>query len=107
MSRYERPHKCNHPDCGNRKGFVTDNDFDRHQVSVHGQPSRKGKNRVWICAYPNCHQDKEWTRVDNFRTHIKKVHHVNDVEQREDWIRQFVTIPILLNDVTEELNLDP
>ncbi|KAM3561331.1 hypothetical protein MY1884_002426 [Beauveria asiatica] len=72
---HSRPHRCDYPNCSKSKeGFGTPNDLQRHKQSVHQEALF-----VWRCPHSDCtrvSKPKQWTRKDNFRHHMFKVHHM-------------------------------
>lgn len=72
--RHTKPYKCKVSGCRRTTGFSTTNDLHRHQRSVHaasGDPKYR-------CRQRNCpKQHKLWTRADNFRTHLARLHQVS------------------------------
>lgn len=55
------------------KNFKSVNDLDRHMKSVH-KTYRNG-DRYWKCGVKGCSSiGKWWPRLDNFRTHVIKMH---------------------------------
>ncbi|KAI0896758.1 hypothetical protein F4806DRAFT_496062 [Annulohypoxylon nitens] len=72
--RHDKPFKCNVKNCTRREGFSTPNDLDRHIRSLHPEEDATG-NR-YRCPIGACKtKDKIWPRADNFRAHMKRVHH--------------------------------
>ena len=62
---------CPHAEDG--KGFGTINDRDRHHEGKHKDLYQPKK--LWKCLYRNCSKrEKEWRRLDNFKTHLGKTH---------------------------------
>ncbi|RFU34109.1 hypothetical protein B7463_g2198, partial [Scytalidium lignicola] len=62
--RYHTPFKCSHPGCTWYLGFSTAYDLQRHINSKHIKRYR--------CPIPGCRST--WPRLDNLRTHIKRLH---------------------------------
>lgn len=82
--KHEKPHHCIVPGCLRTEGFSTPNDVDRHVRSCHPELGSKGK--YYICTVQHCRsKEKKWPRADNFRQHLKRVHHIHteqeDIEQ--------------------------
>ena len=72
QNRHERPFKCERCE----KGFATNNDKIRHQVTAH-QMYHLLEN-VYVC--PECIKNKGsikvWPRADNFKNHLFTVHSI-------------------------------
>ncbi|KAK4171512.1 hypothetical protein QBC36DRAFT_199168 [Triangularia setosa] len=79
-ARHEKPFKCDVPDCSKATdGFSTNNDLDRHKAGVHR--IFKSDMPVYRCFIDLCKgKNKTWPRPDNFRQHLKRVHHMENVE---------------------------
>ena len=67
-----------------RQGFGTINDRDRHHTSVHKGQFQAPKYAK--CFAENCSKgNKEWDRVDNFKTHVEKIHAgIKSKDERSD-----------------------
>ncbi|KAK4200650.1 hypothetical protein QBC40DRAFT_173286 [Triangularia verruculosa] len=79
-ARHEKPFKCDIPGCLKASdGFSTNNDLDRHRAGVH--KIYKSDTPVYRCYIQSC-KDKEkiWPRPDNFRQHLRRVHHMQTFE---------------------------
>jgi len=81
---HTRPYRCEIPNCSNTKGFATNNDLQRHRHNVHGAAPTKGPTQIYVCH--SCSQTpsssariKEWRRLDNFKSHIKRKHFNEDM----------------------------
>lgn len=74
-------HVCEIGDCNrNGKGFATVNDLVRHQMAVH-KITPEGE-RLYRCFGRGCSKpDKNWPRKDNFRSHLRKTHADEDVDE--------------------------
>lgn len=60
---------------------MTVNDLDRHRKCVHRLQPKSGSTRLWRCASADCKdKDKIWPRLDNFRSHLKRMHKDEDTE---------------------------
>jgi len=83
--RHTRPFKCRYTNCSkNHEGFPTQNDCDRHMQSVHKAPVKNGVIKGYRCPSNVCKsKDKLWTRLDNYRNHLKRMH-------KQDNILEFV-----------------
>ncbi|KAF7954293.1 hypothetical protein EAE96_005422 [Botrytis aclada] len=90
--RHKKPFVCNYPHCGRTEGFSTTNDLDRHTKSKHplAATSKAESIKRYRCVVPGCKsKDKLWPRLDNFRSHLKRVHsNVLLEENFEEMIRQ-------------------
>ncbi|KAF7933756.1 uncharacterized protein EAE98_003465 [Botrytis deweyae] len=91
--RHKKPFVCNYPGCGRTEGFSTTNDLDRHTKSKHplATTSKAESIKKYRCVVPGCKsKDKAWPRLDNFRSHLKRVHsNVARLEENfEEMIRQ-------------------
>lgn len=79
-------HVCAEDGCD--RGFMTTNDLVRHQASVH-EIIREGV-RMYRCLAPGCAKpEKNWPRKDNFRSHLRKAHPSENVDElvrrAEEW----------------------
>lgn len=75
--RHRKPFKCKFPDCPRTEGFSTTNDLDRHTRSKHPSVRDAGVAKMYRCPVPGCKsKDKAWPRLDNFRSHLRRVHHL-------------------------------
>lgn len=75
--RHKKPFVCNYPACGRTEGFSTTNDLDRHTKSKHplATTSKVESIKRYRCVVPGCKsKDKAWPRLDNFRSHLRRVH---------------------------------
>ncbi|KAK6599560.1 Zinc finger protein GLI1 [Botrytis cinerea] len=91
--RHKKPFVCTYPGCGRAEGFSTTNDLDRHTKSKHpsATTSRAESMKRYRCVVPGCKsKDKLWPRLDNFRSHLKRVHAKSDQlgNNFEEMIRQ-------------------
>ncbi|KAK4657849.1 hypothetical protein QC762_201510 [Podospora pseudocomata] len=79
-ARHEKPFKCDMPDCPKAtEGFSTNNDLDRHRAGVHR--IYKSDAPVYQCVIDSCKdKNKTWPRPDNFRQHLKRVHHKENMD---------------------------
>jgi len=76
MYRHEKPFKCDFPSCGRSTGFSTVNDLERHKRSKH--PSSVTSKTQYRCVATPCKsKDKLWPRLDNFRSHLKRMHSID------------------------------
>jgi hypothetical protein len=72
--RHIKPFRCDVAGCTRTAGFSTPNDLDRHKRSVH--PGECVNGNRYRCPIGNCQKkEKIWPRADNFRAHVKRVHH--------------------------------
>ncbi|CZT10077.1 uncharacterized protein RAG0_14658 [Rhynchosporium agropyri] len=74
--RHRKPFICQVPRCTRTEGFSTTNDLDRHTRSKHPSAVQKSSSvKKFRCHVPGCKsKDKAWPRLDNFRSHLKRVH---------------------------------
>ncbi|EKD20902.1 C2H2 type zinc finger domain protein [Drepanopeziza brunnea f. sp. 'multigermtubi' MB_m1] len=74
--RHRRPFICSVPGCARKDGFSTTNDLDRHIKSKHpSNIQENASNKRFRCRVPGCKsKEKTWPRLDNFRSHLKRVH---------------------------------
>jgi hypothetical protein len=80
--RHKKPYKCQVAGCTRFEGFSTTNDLERHTKSKHAA-SVSGKK--YRCSVPGCKsREKAWPRLDNFRSHLKRVHQ-NQLRTDEDF----------------------
>ncbi|KAK0745232.1 hypothetical protein B0T21DRAFT_345319 [Apiosordaria backusii] len=79
-ARHEKPFKCDIAGCSKATdGFSTNNDLDRHKAGVH--KIFKSDTPVYRCFINSCKdKNKTWPRPDNFRQHLKRVHHIENAE---------------------------
>ncbi|KAI9649449.1 hypothetical protein NHQ30_002025 [Ciborinia camelliae] len=91
--RHKKPFVCNYPGCPRTEGFSTTNDLDRHTKSKHplAMTSKAESMKKYRCVVPGCKsRDKAWPRLDNFRSHLKRVHSsfIQFEEKFEEIIKQ-------------------
>ncbi|KAF7870534.1 hypothetical protein EAF04_004278 [Stromatinia cepivora] len=89
--RHKKPFVCKYPGCQRTEGFSTTNDLDRHTKSKHplATTSRAESMKKYHCVVSGCKsKDKVWPRLDNFRSHLKRVHSVKSEESFEKIIRE-------------------
>jgi hypothetical protein len=87
--RHEKPFVCREKGCGRTEGFSTSNDLDRHMKSKHAE---LGCGKTWQCLVDRCKSnEKRWPRLDNFRSHLKRVHHFHG-EKLDDFVRWLVVL---------------
>lgn len=76
--RHTKPFTCPKEGCARREGFSTSNDLERHMKSKH--PDDFPMDRLsdfYRCPINGCRfKDKRFPRLDNFRSHLKRVHHL-------------------------------
>ncbi|CAI6100205.1 unnamed protein product [Clonostachys chloroleuca] len=79
-ARKSRPFTCDRNGCSKSQvGFASNNDLVRHKRTVHGDNL---KGRTYICTNGDCAKEtppKKWPRTDNFRSHLKRVHKIEQV----------------------------
>ncbi|KAI9702111.1 MAG: hypothetical protein M1836_001455 [Candelina mexicana] len=80
--RHERPFVCDESGCTRKEGFSTSNDLDRHKKSVHKITPKRGSQKSYRCFSAGCKtKDKLWPRLDNFRQHLQRMHHSEDMNE--------------------------
>ena len=81
---------CDFPGCQRSEGFSTSNDLERHIKSKHPAALRGVEpTRRYRCHMQGCKsKEKSWPRLDNFRSHLKRVHKVEDEDEFEETIRR-------------------
>ncbi|KAH6977751.1 hypothetical protein EDB80DRAFT_899750 [Ilyonectria destructans] len=79
--RRNRSFHCDFIGCTNTTGFISQNDLDRHKRSVHADRSLQGS--VYVCRVGKCPRDKIWPRLDNFRSHLCKIHNMTPAEVKQ------------------------
>ncbi|OAX79834.1 hypothetical protein ACJ72_05846 [Emergomyces africanus] len=85
MDKHDRPYKCTNPDCGKMLGFTYSGGLLRHQREVHKMNSRGKK---LMCPYPDCNRSsgKGFTRHENLREHLRRLHRGGDGRYPDDLI---------------------
>src|SRR5271156_894380 len=90
--RHRKPFMCQVSGCPRTEGFSTTNDLDRHTRSRHPSTIPESEStKKYRCHVPGCKsKEKSWPRLDNFRSHLKRVHshHLRTEEDFEDMIRR-------------------
>jgi serine/threonine protein kinase len=91
MLKHTKPFKCDVPGCPRIEGFVTSNDLERHQRSIHG----KGRlEHTYKCAVETCrNREKIWPRYDNFVQHIERMH---KGENLSDLVERYVVLSCII-----------
>jgi hypothetical protein len=92
--RHTKPFICQIAGCYRTEGFSTVNDLDRHTKSKHPsalqglQPTKRYRCHVQGCKS----KEKLWPRLDNFRSHLKRVHQkiLATDEEFEEMVRRLV-----------------
>ncbi|RDW92260.1 hypothetical protein BP5796_01654 [Coleophoma crateriformis] len=73
--RHTRPFTCTIPTCTRKVGFSTPNDLTRHMQSKHPEDIKDANVISYRCRVLGCKaKEKSWARLDNFRSHLKRVH---------------------------------
>ncbi|KAG9232581.1 hypothetical protein BJ875DRAFT_380381 [Amylocarpus encephaloides] len=83
--RHTKPFKCDVQGCPRTQGFSTPNDLERHRKSKHsGVLGATTDTEYYRCNIQGCKsKDKHWPRLDNFRSHLRRVHpQCHDTEKR-------------------------
>lgn len=88
--RHRKPYKCVVPGCTRKDGFSTTNDLERHTKSKHPSEVQGLESiRRFRCCVPGCKsKDKSWPRLDNFKSHLRRVHQVKDEDDFDSMIKQ-------------------
>lgn len=74
-------HLCDFPSCPRGEGFSTSYELDRHKRSVHHEYDNSDKACRWRCVSDSCKKrDKVWTRLDNFRKHVRDKHQSENLD---------------------------
>ncbi|KAI9761930.1 MAG: hypothetical protein M4579_000713 [Chaenotheca gracillima] len=80
IDRHEKPHRCEVKTC--RRPFGVLNDRDRHMLAIHKIDKSTKKKKIYRCPIPHCKtKGKDWTRLDNFRSHLAKIHASESVDE--------------------------
>lgn len=80
--RSSRDFICREPTCTRNIGFTTRNDLLRHLKAVHGVLPDSPNDRSFKCAGLRCpKKDKLWHRQDNFKSHIRRMHPNEDLDE--------------------------
>lgn len=72
-----KPFKCLEPDCSQLEGFTTLHNLDEHRERVHHLEPQSSSNRIYVCSIcPRVagREAKSWTRKDNYRAHMQRMH---------------------------------
>jgi hypothetical protein len=92
--RHTKPFMCKVTGCSRTEGFSTTNDLERHTKSKHpADMPDTAMTKRFRCLVPGCKsKDKCWPRLDNFRSHLKRVHgnHLRGDDDFDDLIRRYV-----------------
>jgi hypothetical protein len=88
--RHKKPFKCEYPGCTRIEGFSTTNDLERHTKSKHPSAVQglESTKRYRCCVQGCKSKEKSWPRLDNFKSHLKRMHHFDAEEQFDDMIRR-------------------
>lgn len=113
--RHTKPFVCQVQGCARTEGFSTTNDLDRHTRSKHPTVIPESASvRRFRCHVPGCKsKDKSWPRLDNFRSHLKRVHesYVSRGDQFEEMVKRaefWETSSLMDQDLTPSVPLsDP
>lgn len=85
--RHTKPFHCKHPGCTRVEGFSTTNDLERHTKSKHPNALQESTKR-YRCRFHGCKSsEKSWPRLDNFKSHLKRVHHLRKDEDFDELLR--------------------
>lgn len=91
--RHTKPFLCLNTSCTRKEGFSTVNDLNRHKQSKHpGDLSGEIHTKTYHCLVSGCKsQDKSWPRLDNFRSHLKRMHRLSE-DAMDHFVHRSVTI---------------
>lgn len=91
--RHTKPFTCPNPTCTRTEGFSTANDLDRHIKSKHPNDlPREAQSKTYHCLVAGCKsQEKVWPRLDNFRSHLKRMHRLHD-DDMEHYVNRSVVV---------------
>lgn len=91
MDKHDRPYKCQDPDCDKLAGFTYSGGLLRHQREVH---KMHAPGRRLMCPFPNCNRSsgKGFTRQENLKEHIRRLHKTNGVPNAVTTVVQNDTI---------------
>lgn len=83
--RHTKPFTCEFPGCSRTEGFSTTNDLERHVKSKHPSAVQGTEStKRFRCLVQGCKsKDKSWPRLDNFRSHLKRIHHLKPEDEDE------------------------
>ena len=99
--RHRNPLMCDSLGCSRIEGFGSINDLDRHVNSKHPKDSPVVQQKRYRCPVQGCKShEKSWPRVDNFRSHLKRVHgnELRTADEFEEVIKRHVIIISLVLD---------
>jgi hypothetical protein len=84
--RHRKPFVCAVLGCTRPEGFSTTNDLDRHTKSKHPSAMPEAApTKKYRCLVAGCKsKEKSWPRLDNFRSHLKRVHG-NQMRNEDDF----------------------
>jgi len=78
--RHTKPFHCSDASCSRKEGFSTVVDLNRHVQSQHPDASTEIP-KAYQCQVAGCKsKDKTWPRLDNFKSHLKRMHRLPDEE---------------------------
>jgi hypothetical protein len=82
MRMHNKPYTCDIEGCRRTAGFTTMNDLNRHKIAKHfNGMDPTGKTTSYRCASKDCRNPgKIWSRLDNFKAHIVKMHPNDDTQ---------------------------
>ncbi|PLB44724.1 hypothetical protein P170DRAFT_439974 [Aspergillus steynii IBT 23096] len=108
-ARHRKLFKCDEPHCTRKEGFGTINDLSRHKKCVHKQDPERGPKMLFMCFGHNCpRKDKQWPRLDNFRQHLTRMHHDEDIDdllkRSHDWYETCVKPREITSSIAEHLS---
>ncbi|KAH8433645.1 putative C2H2 finger domain protein [Aspergillus melleus] len=107
-ARHRKLFKCDEPHCPRKEGFGTINDLARHKKCVHKQDPERGPKMLFMCFGHNCpRKDKRWPRLDNFRQHLTRMHHDEDIDdllkRSHEWYETYIKPQEMTTSIAEHL----
>ncbi|KAK1139109.1 hypothetical protein N8T08_001295 [Aspergillus melleus] len=108
-ARHRKLFKCDEPHCPRKEGFGTINDLARHKKCVHKQDPERGPKMLFMCFGHNCpRKDKRWPRLDNFRQHLTRMHHDEDIDdllkRSHEWYETYIKPQEMTTSIAEHLS---
>src|SRR5450432_2010730 len=90
--RHTKPFRCTNGSCTRTDGFSTINDLDRHIKCKHPNDLPEGHgSKMYHCLVSGCKsRDKTWPRLDNFKSHLKRMHGLQDENSIEIYVQRSV-----------------
>lgn len=87
--RHTKPFECQVQGCNRTEGFSTPNDLERHMKSKHSELLTSSTGiKKYRCLVSGCKsKDKAWPRLDNFKSHLKRVHQLRNDEDMDGMVK--------------------